>query len=733
MKSTHKQLLLLISIMTIVSILAIGITIVLLYFNEIEERKNRLTEIVQTNAAILTAVAKFDRSHIHKEYPNPRENTISQIVEASKHFSMTGDVEFTIGDIVNNQINWIVRHKYKNTKEKWDTATVNIGSSLAIPMQLALQGKTGIIKGKDYQDKIVIAAYAPVDVLKIGIVAKTNIYTIQTLYIKNALTAFSFALIVVGIGVFIFFKATNPILQKSEEYAENLKISEAKSRAWIENSPACTKIIDLDFNLQYMSGAGFVMLQLKDNDALVYDKPYPFYFFPESFKTNMTKSLEKVKTTCEITTIEDSAVDIKGNKIWLHSTLIPVSNKKGLEYIMVVSNDITNRKKAEKDLSIINTKQRQASKMEAIGNFSGGIAHDFNNALSPIIGYCGLLLDNHSEFNKKNRQYIEAVKESAITASLLVKRILSFTRNESEVLQPTNLNESIRDSYEFLKSTIPTTINIQLNIEDSLHLILANTTLIRQILMNLCTNSLHAIGNKDDGIINITASNVTIVKELDMLSGNYVVIEVEDNGCGMPKNVMDRAFDPYYTTKALGKGTGIGLSIISGIIKSLNGHINVYSEVNVGTKFVIYIPVCLSSTILTDDEDDDKNIILGNNEHLLCIDDQQFIIDLIDNLLPNLNYRVTSFIDSEDALEEFRKNSDKYDLVLTDMTMPKMNGLKLIKEVQKIKPDIKTILCSGFSEIINGANSHEHHIDAYISKPATLQEYSTVIAKALKN
>lgn len=408
----------------------------------------------------------------------------------------------------------------------------------------------------------------------------------------------------------------------------------------------------------------------------------------------------------------------------------------GRKVRMTVINDITERKKAEESVAIAMQHQNQTSKMEALGEFASGIAHDFNNALTPIMGGCEVMLYQMPQDCKHVCEpQIRSILTAAETASLLVRRIQSFTRKDGSAgdLIPLNLLNCLKETFEFLRSMTPSTIEMDLHVEGKLDPVLASDITIRQVLMNVCKNAIQAIPY-DEGRIDIHVTNDEVLKDrYGIRKGKYVRIEIEDTGTGMSREVVNRALDPYFTTKKQEEGSGIGLSVVNAIVKGYGGSIRIYSEEGVGTRVVIYIP-CIDfepesvaeCTLSTGDEE------LGMGEQILLVDDEVLVIEAVQSILESLNYNVTSFTVSTKALDEFTSNPDKYDLLITDMTMPGLSGIALINAIKKVRPEIKVILCSGLGS--NGKRTLEmfgDKVEAYLTKPISRLEYSEVIRKAL--
>ena len=413
-----------------------------------------------------------------------------------------------------------------------------------------------------------------------------------------------------------------------------------------------------------------------------------------------------------------------GSEYTEEATISPVFSDRGeiVSYVAVKS-DISDKLKLEAQL-------QQAHKMEAIGNLAGGIAHDFNNILSPIFGYTEMLLLD-SPVDSSNRQSLTQILAAAKTAKNLVNQILTFSRQSEHVKKPIKVQKVIREALKLVRSSIPTTVDIKEDISRDCGPILADTTQIHQILLNLCTNAYHSM-EKVGGKVTVNLKEVELaaedLKDPAMTPGKYACVSVADTGMGMNQDTMGRIFDPYFTTKEIGKGTGLGLAVVHGIVKNHSGHINVYSEHGKGTEFHIYLPVIKSTQ---DTDQVEMPTILKGDERILLVDDKKDVCDIEQRMLEHLGYHVTVRLSSTDALEAFRANPDNFNLVITDMTMPNMTGDKLAGELIKIRSDIPVILCTGFSEKRLKEKMEFIGIKGLLMKPVVMQEFSRMIREVL--
>jgi PAS domain S-box-containing protein len=522
-------------------------------------------------------------------------------------------------------------------------------------------------------------------------------------------------------------------ITKQKQAEDKLRDSEKKSRVWLESSPVCTKIVDLDFNLQYMSAAGIIGLNI-DDITQFYGKPYPFDFYPESFRNLMTMNLEKVKETGEIIEQEGSVFDINGNELWFHSTLVPVNDDEGrIDYIIVVSADITRRKQAEEEKEKLAAQLHVFRKMETIGTLAGGIAHDFNNILFPIVGHTEMLLEDIPK-DSPLRNSLDEIYTGALRARDLVKQILTFSRQDDDKPRPMKMQTVIKEALKLIRSTIPTTIEIKQDIRNDCGIIKADPTQIHQVVMNLTTNAYHAMEDSG-GELKVGLKEIELdehdVTSLDMKPGVYACLTVADTGVGMDKDLTAKIFDPFFTTRETGKGTGMGLSVVHGIVKNTGGSIHVYSKPGRGTEFHVYLPVMKS--LSEQQETQPREPIPGGTERILLVDDEEAIAAMEKQMLERLGYSVVSRTISLEALEAFRADPDKFDMIITDMAMPNMSGEKLAAELIKIRPDIPILLCTGFSERILEEKAVPIGIKGFLMKPIVRKDLAKKIREVLDN
>jgi PAS domain S-box-containing protein len=376
-----------------------------------------------------------------------------------------------------------------------------------------------------------------------------------------------------------------------------------------------------------------------------------------------------------------------------------------------IAEDITERLSMEEQL-------RQAQKMESLGTLAGGIAHDFNNILSAILGYAELALAEAAG-DAQLGEYLRGIHKAGDRATDLVRQILTFSRRGTTELKPLKIDLIIKEALKLLRSTLPSTISIVQRVSPDLDAILADPTQIHQIIMNLCTNASHAM-TPAGGRLTVTLEQKELGTDffrrfVDAQPGSYLQLCVSDTGCGMTPEIMAAIFDPYFTTKDLGEGTGLGLAVVHGIVKEYGGDIRVRSKPGQGTTFELYFPTIQETS--TRPHADKAPHLPGGNEHILVVDDEPSILKVTEQLLRKLGYRVTTAPDGKPALERFSNDPSAFDLVITDITMPHMTGDRLAKAILELRPDIPVILCTGYSRLIDEAQAESIGIAALMIKP----------------
>ncbi|MCP4748659.1 MAG: response regulator [Desulfobacteraceae bacterium] len=427
----------------------------------------------------------------------------------------------------------------------------------------------------------------------------------------------------------------------------------------------------------------------------------------------------------------------------------PIRSKNGAERIISWSNselkhddavvgtlsvgiDITERTVAEKEKDQLLNQLQQSQKMEAIGTLAGGIAHDFNNILSPIIGYAELIKSDtepESENNLSARQILNA----GLRARDLVNQILTFSRKRDQEKIPIKIQPIINEAVKLLRASFPSTVTIDHQIGDMCGPIMGDSTQIYQVIVNLCTNASQALQDQK-GHIKLVVEETLLTDDdmayfVDVTPGLFVRVSVTDDGPGIDPDIMERIFDPYFTTKQMKSGTGLGLSVVHGIVKGHSGTVKVYSELDEGTCFNVYFPRIV---------DDKSKLVISEGKHVPCgnesillIDDEDSLVTVVQKILENLGYKVTSFTDSRSALAYFKLHPDVFDLIISDMTMPHLSGEQLAEAILAERPHKPIIICTGFSELVCPNKSAKTGIRRVVVKPIVKNEIAVIIREIL--
>jgi PAS domain S-box-containing protein len=376
---------------------------------------------------------------------------------------------------------------------------------------------------------------------------------------------------------------------------------------------------------------------------------------------------------------------------------------------------------------------RQSQKMEAVGTLAGGIAHDFNNMLTPILGYTELVMAKLPSEDTLRKE-LGKVKKSALRAKDLVRQILAFSRQKGQELACVALQPVLGECLKMLRSTLPATIAFSEDIAQDCGQIMADPIQIQQILINLCTNAAHAM-EENGGTLEVSLREIVVnpgetLAGQDFRPGKYLRLVVSDTGCGMDKATLERIFEPYFTTKEQGKGTGIGLALVHGIVKGHGGHVSVYSEPGQGTTFSLYFPVCCDANGESPRAADAD--IPHGSERMLLVDDEEDVLNMLKEMSEHLGYRVTAVSDSTEAYALFQSRPEDFDLVVTDQTMPGLTGTVLAQKIFSLKPGMPIIICTGFSETLTNGKAQELGLAGYIMKPVVMGDFARVVRRALE-
>jgi len=395
--------------------------------------------------------------------------------------------------------------------------------------------------------------------------------------------------------------------------------------------------------------------------------------------------------------------------------------------------DITEQKVAEQEKQQLEQQLRRSQKMETIGTLAGGIAHDFNNILAPILGYTEMAMMRLDQ-NDPLQNDLERVIKAAYRASDLVEQILLFSKKSEKQRESLSIQSIVREALKLLRPSIPTTIDIKQDINENCPLVRADATQIHQVIMNLCTNAWQAMEEKG-GILKIELQQLQIDKSIfkmypGLSEGNYARLSVIDSGPGMNEEILERIFEPFFTTKTVDKGTGLGLSVVHGIVRSHKGDIQVQSKPGDGTTFHVFLPTVKSET----KRDHSKSQpVIGGTENILIVDDEKPVAELVKRMLENLGYNAIVYNDGSEALEAFRQQSSRFDLLISDLTMPQLTGLDLADEIHSIRKDFPVVIMTGYGASLTKPTQEKYGVGDIVKKPVTMKSLASAIRKTLDN
>ncbi len=452
--------------------------------------------------------------------------------------------------------------------------------------------------------------------------------------------------------------------------------------------------------------------------------------WPEKVSAVLQANDKQVLTKGQVLhTIEQLKTE-KGRKYYM-VVKFPLARNGNRRWLAGIAFDITDKIQAENDKAKLEAQLVQAQKMEAIGALAGGIAHDFNNILAAIMGYLEIArMDLEPGHPVQNR--LEQVLNAANRAKDLVKRILTFSRKNNQDRQPVDLVGVARDALKLLRASLPSNIEIREKINISEAIVVADVTQMHQVIMNLFTNASHALED-DGGQLSLLIDNVVIHDpgkngHVDLPPGKYILLQVSDTGHGIPEAIQDRIFEPYFTTKPKGKGTGMGLAVVHGIVKGHSGVIKLKSKPGQGTSFTVYLPEA-EEMFCPLPQREEK--LVGGVESILFVDDEQALAELGGQMLSRLGYKVEIRTSALEALAAFRDHPGKYDMVITDLTMPNMTGDVLAGKLIELRADLPVILCTGYSARVNHLKAGKIGVAAFLYKPLSVKELSTTVRNIL--
>jgi PAS domain S-box-containing protein len=521
-------------------------------------------------------------------------------------------------------------------------------------------------------------------------------------------------------------------LAVQRKYAEeSLSRSEHKYRSLFNDAPDMIHIVSQEKKIVDANPAELRILGCTSREELI-GVPLLEVIHPD-FRRKTAAILEQILSSglC-MKNYETALIARNGDQIDVEVSAVPQLENGRVVSVRAIMRNITERKQEEQERKKLEVQLRQSRKMEAIGTLAGGIAHDFNNILGPILGYTEMALESLPP-GSSIWPWLEEVQKAGSRARELVRQILAISRKTEQEVQPLRIQPIIKETLKLLRSSLPTTIEIRQHLDPTCGAVLADPTRIHQVVMNLCTNAYYAM-RETGGLLEVSLQQIELYadalpRKLRLPSGSYLQLQVRDTGCGMPEDILEKIFEPYFTTRAKGEGTGLGLALVQSITLDFGGDVTVASEPGQGAVFDVYLPVIRE---VKESSIDKKAVVLPvGKERVLVVDDDQNVAEMTRNILASLGYIVTALTSSSEALALFSHQPEAFDLIFTDMTMPQMTGAELAQQMLTRRPELPVILSTGFSALIDEGKAEALGIRRLLMKPFTKGELARAVREAL--
>ena len=522
----------------------------------------------------------------------------------------------------------------------------------------------------------------------------------------------------------------------SERQRDQRAVREGRQRLrdLLDQSPIGSVLYNADYRLEDINKSCLHMFGAPDEESFLRVNLFDNPFVPADMKEHLRrKDTVRFDAVFDFDEVHKSGLFIssRSGKVCFDIMLINLgldADFKSKGYLFQIQ-DVTERYEAETKLKAQESQSRQSQKLEAIGSLASGIAHDFNNILTPVMGYSELVLRSVSEGDALH-EYMTEVLQASNRAKDLINQILTFSRESEQEQMRLRISTIIKEVIKLVSTTMPENIEITSSLLAVNDGVLANPVQIHQVLMNLCVNAIHAM-KQDGGNLTVRTDNITIGKDSEsgLAPDQYLCIDVRDSGCGMDAETQERIFEPFFSTKAPGEGTGMGLAVVHGIIKKMKGSITVESAPGEGTRFKILLPIVEN---VVEKVDETKVVIPHGTERLLVVDNEVAILRMMTHVLGGLGYSVKTLSSAVEALELLKSNIGDFDLLITDQIMPQMLGSELAKEVLADNPDFPIVISTGFSDQFSPKQASEMGIKGFIMKPLVMRNLAVAVRSALE-
>jgi PAS domain S-box-containing protein len=688
-------------IMIAICVAVVAIVIPILYHTAFGQQRRRLCEIAQSQARWIEAVAAMTAD------PDAILQMMRQVQENVKSLGKTGELS-----LVRRHSDQVQLLLHRRDETLVNLQPVPFAALQANPIGMALSGASGSMVGTDSRGERVLAAYESVTPLGWGVVAKIDLWEIRQPFVKAGLMAGGITFVLILGGVFLFLRISYPRIRRLEE-------SEANTQAILDTAPEGIITFGPSGNVQSMNHAAARLFGYSAGEMLGQPVSRLLPSLVHEGKPDQLSHSQAPGTSQEVM---GQRQDGTGFPAEVALSDIRVGDR---QLCTCSVRDITHRKRREAQL-------RQLQKMQALSTLIGGIAHDFNNILSAILGYSELASLKVSQQSPAKR-YLDNVLTAAKRARDLVQQILAVSRQAEVERRPVPLPAVVRDALSVLRTSFPSTIEVRDTIDGDVGAVLADPTQIQQMLINLGANAEYAM-RPTGGVLEVRLEAV----ELDdnaaaihphLVPGPYVRLSVRDTGHGMTPEILERLFEPFYTTKAVGEGTGMGLAVVHGIVTNHGGAIMVDSTPGHGTAFVIYLP---RLHLPAADEESVSAAATRGMGRLLFVDDEESLVRLGQEILAPLGYEIVIYTSSQAALAAFRATPQRFDLIISAQTMPYMSGETFAQEIRRIRTDIPIILCTGLKHALDAELARRLKIDAFLIKPIEARKWSQTIRRLLE-